>query len=91
MRRRDCVGNLDTPSACAQRHRQMTIKCAYSNVELRCSVLRANYTRVSSELVMSLIDITQRMSLIVLPFWMRVWMKQLRMWLRKRRLLMRKM
>ena len=51
MRRRDCVGNLDTPSACAQRHRQMTIKCAYSNVELRCSVLRAHCTRFSSELV----------------------------------------
>ena len=42
MRRRDCVRNLDTPSVCAKRHRQMTIKCAYSNVELQCSVLRAH-------------------------------------------------
>ena len=51
MRRRDCVRNLDTPSVCAKRHRQMTIKCAYSNVELQCSVLRAHCTRASRELV----------------------------------------
>ena len=51
MRRRNCVRNLDTPSVCAKRHRQMTIKCAYSNVELQCSVLRAHCTRASRELV----------------------------------------
>ena len=51
MRRRDCVRNLDTPLVCAERHRQMTIKCAYSNVELQCSVLRAHCTRASRELV----------------------------------------
>ena len=51
MRRRDCVRNLDTPLVCAKRHRQMTIKCAYSNVELQCSVLRAHCTRASRELV----------------------------------------
>ena len=39
MRRRDCVRNLDTPLVCAKRHRHMTIKCAYPNVELQCSVL----------------------------------------------------
>ena len=38
MRRRDCVRNLDTPLVCARRHRQMTMKCAYSSVELQCSV-----------------------------------------------------
>ena len=36
MRRRDCVRNLETPLVCAKRHRQITIKCAYSNVELQC-------------------------------------------------------
>ena len=51
MRRRDCMRNLDSPSVCAKRHRQMTIKCAYSNVELQCSVLRAHCTRASRELV----------------------------------------
>ena len=51
MRRRDCERNLDTPSVYAKRHRQMTIKCAYSNVELQCSVLRAHCTRASRELV----------------------------------------
>ena len=50
MRRRDCVRNLDTPSMCAKKHRQMTIKYAYSNVELQCSVLRAHCTRASREL-----------------------------------------
>ena len=42
MRRRDCVPNLDTLLVYAKRHRQMTIKCAYSKVELQCSVLRAH-------------------------------------------------
>ena len=54
MCRRDCVRNLDTPSMCAKRHRQTTIKCAYLNVELQCSVLREHgwhCTRASSELV----------------------------------------
>ena len=51
MRRRDSVRKLDTPLVCAKRHRQMTIKCAYSNVELQCSVLRAHCTRASRELV----------------------------------------
>ena len=51
MRRRDCVRNLDTPSVCAKKHRQMTIKYAYSNVELQCSVLRAHCMRASRELV----------------------------------------
>ena len=51
MRRYDYVHNLDTPLVCANRHRQMTIKCAYSNVELQCSVLRAHCTRASRELV----------------------------------------
>ena len=51
MRRRDCVRNLDILLVCAKRHRQMTIKCAYSNVELQCSVLRAHCTRASRELV----------------------------------------
>ena len=53
MRRRDCVRNLDTPLVCAERHRQMTIKCAYSNVEVLCSVLGhtvRHCTRVSREL-----------------------------------------
>ena len=51
MRRRDCVRNLDTPLVSAKRHRQMSMKCAYSNVELQCSVLRAHCTRASRELV----------------------------------------
>ena len=51
MRRHDCVRNLDTPSVCAKKHRQMTIKYAYLNVELQCSVLRAHCTRASRELV----------------------------------------
>ena len=42
MRRHECVRNLDTPLVCAKRHSQMTIKCAYSNVELQCSVMRAH-------------------------------------------------
>ena len=42
MRRRDCARNLDTTLVCAKRHRQTTIKCAYSNVELQCSVLQAH-------------------------------------------------
>ena len=51
MCRRKCVRNLDTTLVCVKRHRQMTIKCAYSNVELQCSVLRAHCTRASRELV----------------------------------------
>ena len=51
MRRRDSARNLDITLVCAKRHRQMTIKCAYSNVELQCSVLRAHCTRASRELV----------------------------------------
>ena len=51
MRRHDCVRNLDTPSVCAKKHRQMTIKYAYLKVELQCSVLRAHCTRASRELV----------------------------------------
>ena len=42
MRRRDRMRNLDTPLVFAKRHRHMTIECAYSNVELHCSVLRAH-------------------------------------------------
>ena len=42
MCRRNCVRNLVTPLVCARRHRQMTIKCTYSGVELMCSVLRAH-------------------------------------------------
>ena len=37
MRRRDCARNLDTLLVCARKHRQMTMKCAYSTVELQCS------------------------------------------------------
>ena len=42
MRRPDSVRNLDTPLVCARRHRQMTVKCAYSSAELWCSVPRAH-------------------------------------------------
>ena len=42
MRRRNCARNLDTPLVCARKHRQMTMKCAYSSVELQCSVPRAH-------------------------------------------------
>ena len=42
MRRRDCARNLDTPLVCARKHRQMVMKCAYSSVELQCSVPRAH-------------------------------------------------
>ena len=38
MLRRDCVRNSDTPLVCARKHRQMTTKCAYSCVELQCSI-----------------------------------------------------
>ena len=34
MRRRDCVRNLDTSLVCAKRHRQITMKCAYSSAKL---------------------------------------------------------
>ena len=42
MCRHNWVRNLVTPLVCARRHRQMTIKCTYSGVELMCSVLRAD-------------------------------------------------
>ena len=54
MRRRDCVRNLDTPSVCAKKHRQMTIKCATRTSS--CSVAYCGHmvrhcTRASRELV----------------------------------------
>ena len=42
MSRCDCVSNLDTPLVCARKHRQMKMKCAYSSVELQCSLPRAH-------------------------------------------------
>ena len=42
MCRHNCVRNLVTPLVCARRHRQMTIKCTYSRVELMCNILRAH-------------------------------------------------
>ena len=40
MHRRDCLRKLDTSFECARRHRQMTMKCAYSSAELSCSIPR---------------------------------------------------
>ena len=42
MRKRDCARNLDTLLVCANRHRQMTMKCAYLSAELKGSVPRAH-------------------------------------------------
>ena len=42
IRRRDCVRNKDTPLVCARRHREITMKCAYSSAEPQCSVRRAH-------------------------------------------------
>ena len=47
MRRRDCVRNLDTPLVCAERHRQMTIKCAYSYYYSRTCMNGRCYPSVS--------------------------------------------
>ena len=33
MRRRDCVRDQDTTLVCPRRHRQITMKSAYSNAE----------------------------------------------------------
>ena len=44
MCRHNWARNLVTPLVCARRHRQMTIKCTYSGVELMCSVLRTKWS-----------------------------------------------
>ena len=59
MRRRDCLRSLDTPLMCARRHRQMTMKCAYSSAHTRVPSFSAayrgytvrHYTRASRGLV----------------------------------------
>ena len=54
VRRRDCVRNLDTLLVCARRHRQMTMKCAYSSVSFSvayCGHTVRNSTRASRGLI----------------------------------------
>ena len=62
MRRRDCVRNLDT-----WKHRQTTIKCAYSSVERQCSVYCGHTVRHCTGASRGQVDVKLRKQIICNP------------------------
>ena len=66
MRRRNSVRNSESPLVCARRHRQMTMKCAYSSVEFQCSVPWA-HGRHCTRASRGLVDVKPRKQIICNP------------------------
>ena len=63
MRRYVCVCNLDTPLVCARRHQRVTMKCAYSSVELQCRHTVRHHRRAS----LGLVDVKLRKQIMCNP------------------------